>query len=1007
LKHLDQIFDKLNLTRENGLFITKEDKWFGLFSNRVERLIKKTIEPDAFFCIDNKPFILFFENPQNKKKKLKEIWNFNESPIVIISEGDSLEIYNGFEYITQKETLRLFGKSDKLSDFSYFELVTGKAWEKYDKYFKYSNRIDYHLLSNIKAARDLLISTDISTELTNSLLGKVIFVRYLIDRKVKLDFEEGGRSREWSNSEFCDLLSDKDKVKKFFRYLKKKFNGDLFPIAEEQIDSISQSALSIIIDLLSGNSVGSGQVSLFNLYDFSIIPVEFISNVYELFIGRDEQENQGAYYTPLFLVDYILSETVEKKFIQEQDSYQCRVLDPSCGSGIFLVETLRKIIEQFQKNNPLYLNDPEKYKTQLKQLALDNIFGVDKDQSAVNVAIFSIYLTLLDYQEPSDIESFRFPLLYNKNFFSEDFFNTNADFNQKFKKLRFDFILGNPPWKRGKGEKRPLFVNYINDRKAQEKGKSEINIEISNNEIAQAFVLRVSDFCIPSTKIGFIATSKILYNLNGKGFRRYLLDRFNINKIFELAPVRKEVFDKSNDKAIAPATILFYQYANRLNTDNNLIEHITLKPSRFFTLFKVFTIQRGDYKNVTQKKLKDFDYLWKVLVYGNYLDFNLVIRLRTAYESIIDRISNKEIYSFGQGMQIGGGNKIDVSHRIGKRFIDARKDVEAFWINPNKNKKWATQYVHRARENQIFKAPLLLILKGFKSDFRCWSAYSESDVLFQDAFTSISVSNNEYSDDLKTISGILYSKLFSYINLQTFSSSGIEREQAHNKEKFSLPFVEAKEIVTTVDQIIKLKKRNFSFETLLDANVTTQIRNLENELDNLVLEAFDFSRQEKDLLNYSNDIVIPMLMKHEGYENIFKPIQSGDKTLKDYVNLFLNRFNGVYEATNQKLVSEIHYTNHVIGVFFKLVPITDKVKLETHIKVENSQILQTLSTLGNVQITDRLFIQKDIRGFEKNGFYIVKPNEKRLWHKAIAHLDLNEFTDAILTAGKKHTFNVQ
>src|SRR5690606_7212351 len=114
---------------------------------------------------------------------------------------------------------------------------------------------------------------------------------------------------------------------------------------------------------------------------------------------------------------------------------------------------------------------------------------------------------------------------------------------------------------------------------------------------------------------------------NAQGFRKYLLDRFIINKVFELAPVRKEVFDKSNDKAVAPATILFYQFAFEKVTDENTIEHITLKPSRFFSLFKVFTIQRGDYKRVTQGRLKEFDYLWKTLVYGNYLDFNLINRL--------------------------------------------------------------------------------------------------------------------------------------------------------------------------------------------------------------------------------------------------------------------------------------------------------------------------------------------------------------------------------------------
>lgn len=628
MNHLTQIFNKLNLTRENGLFITNESDWKGVFTNRVERILNNVIKPDAFFSIDNKPFILFFDSPENKKNKLKEIWNFNESPIVIITEGDSLEIYNGFEFITEDDSLRLFGKTDKLNDFSYFELVTGKTWEKYEKDFNYSNRIDYHLLNNIKAARGLLINEGLSIDLTNSLLGKVIFVRYLIDRNVKLDFEKEGISRKLTNAEFCSLLSDKQNVKDFFKYLKKKFNGDLFPVSEDDIDSISSTCLSIIVKLLSGDEVASGQMSLFNLYNFSIIPVEFISNVYELFIGQDQQENQSSYYTPLFLVDYILSETVEKKFRNQPKSYNCKVLDPSCGSGIFLVETLRKIIEQFQLNNPNYLNNPDQYKKQLVQLASDNIFGIDKDKSAVNVAIFSIYLTLLDYQEPSDIESFKFPLLFNRNFFSEDFFNTDAGFNVQLGKISFEFILGNPPWKRGKGEKKPLFDQYINQRKKIEKGKYTNEIEISNSEIAQAFILRVSDFSKEDTKVAFIATSKVLYNLNAQNFRKYLLDQFNINKVFELAPVRKEVFNKSNDKAVAPAVVLFYEFAFNKTTDENIVEHLTLKPSRFFSLFKVFTIQRGDYKKVIQSKLKEFDYLWKVLVYGNYLDFNLVYRLR-------------------------------------------------------------------------------------------------------------------------------------------------------------------------------------------------------------------------------------------------------------------------------------------------------------------------------------------------------------------------------------------
>ena len=45
-------------------------------------------------------------------------------------------------------------------------------------------------------------------------------------------------------------------------------------------------------------------------------------------------------------------------------------------------------------------------------------------------------------------------------------------------------------------------------------------------------------------------------------------------------------------------------------------------------------------------------------------------------------------------------------------------------------------------------------------------------------------------------------------------------------------------------------------------------------------------------------------------------------------------------------------------------------------------------------------MKKDIRGFEKEYYYVVKPNEKRLWHKALGYLDVNEFADARLKAGR-------
>lgn len=139
-------------------------------------------------------------------------------------------------------------------------------------------------------------------------------------------------------------------------------------------------------------------------------------------------------------------------------------------------------------------------------------------------------------------------------------------------------------------------------------------ITFSNNEIAQTFLLRTSDFSNENTKCALIVTSKTLYNLNAKKFRRYFLHNYCIEKVFELAPVRREVFDKSNDKAIAPASILFFRYSHGKSTESNELIHLCLKPNRLFSLFKIFVLQKPDIKKVMQKRLLANDWLWKVLV---------------------------------------------------------------------------------------------------------------------------------------------------------------------------------------------------------------------------------------------------------------------------------------------------------------------------------------------------------------------------------------------------------
>lgn len=1017
---LQHLFSTLEFKDKDSLIMLSEEGWKDkvVFPSRITRLLKDAEKwsPKALFYLDNKPLVLFFENPKNKAELHKAVWNFNETPIVIIVEDNQVNVYNGFAIDENESLLKRFGGSEVLNDFSYFELVTGKTLEKYEKDFSYSHRVDYNLLKNIEATQgELLEKYNCDRKTANSLLGMVIFVRYLIDRKVRLSFD--GISREWTNKEFCELLLNREQVFQFFNHLQsddKGFNGNLFPIDKVDFNKIPVEAFKLIKSLLEGGDIKTGQQSLFQLYDFSVLPIEFISNVYERFIGKENQAKAGAYYTPTFLVDYIISQTVTKKLSAQNDAASCKVLDPACGSGIFLVETLRKIIEKHIKITGVDTKT-EQFKLDIKRLTKENIYGVDKDLSAIQVAIFSIYLTLLDYLEPPDVEGFKFPTLLNINFFEADFFNINAEFNAKFKDIEFDFILGNPPWAGGKKGLNHIGKDYIKQRKKREKQYDKIfEVEISNNEIAEGFLLRVSDCCNPNTQIALIIKSTILYNLGYKQksrFRSYWLQEFFIDRIFELAPVRKEVFDRSNDPAIAPAAIAFYRYANGEKTDKNIIEHITLKPSSFFSAFKIFTVNRSDYNRVEQKKLKQYDWLWKTLVFGSYLDFNFLNRIKNDFPTMKEVISNDSLFIEGTGIQYSSNPTYNSEHLIGKSFI-AVDGVEPFFINPDKISDFDKPMVHRLRTDKpmIFKAPMLLMRMGLDMDtFTIKSAISKQDVLFKNSITSISVVNKEDIKCLYDIQAVFSTNILTYYAVHSFAFIGIEREQTQNYDKYSLPYLDLGlqadiEAVEEIKAELHVKEKNELLYATDIEKLNHKIGNALIDLNGKVLQKLNLSDVEKALIDYSvsvNKVMIAGNAKEK--RKLFEPIKQNEEFLRDYAQLFLNRFQSNLSNNQQKFFVEVWHTNQIIGMLFKVVPTNE---YEDNIKWKDKQgdlsgMLSFLINISSERITDKLFVQKDIRGFEKDYFYIFKPNERRLWHKAIGYLDVHEFADAMLKEGRR------
>lgn len=989
--NLDEIYQKLDLVGKGGFVSLSSPDWSNQIQipERVLRLIKDKKCPlsqvSAMFCFGGKPLIFFFENPQEESSLHKAIWNLNEIPIVVIGKEIDIEVFNGFAYEKELSSLHSLGGEEVLNNFNYFKIVTGQGWDEYKSKLASHNRVDYYLLRNIQYAQEQIQKYTVSRNLANRLIGKMIFLRYLTDRHVMLSFE--GQTKVLTKDDIIELLQNKKRLSRLFDILQDKnkgFNGDLFKITHDELDSVPDEALNVLVRLLRCDDLGTGEYSLFDVYDFSILPVEFISNVYERFIGKENQEKKGAYYTPLFLVDYIVENTVAKHLKSSRES-TCKILDPACGSGIFLVESLRRIIDHYISVADKQELVGEKFQNKLKQLALDNIFGIDSDLSAIQVAAFSIYLTLLDYQKPADISKFQFPNLMETNLICQDSFC-----DAPFVGIAFDYVLGNPPWKRGGKEYdeagdeiMPEYQKYIKNRELAE----QRNRIIGNQEIAQAFIVRTFDFMSSNTQAALVLTSKVLYNSQSCQFRSYLLENAQIESVLELSSVRHEVFSHSSDPSIAPACVLFYERKsiNRQETEH-LITHIAVKPSVFFSLFKVLTVEKADIQRVRQDLLYQNDFLWKILLYGSYLDFIFVKRLREKWT--IQQEIDERGYLSGVGVTCGKEltRHDDISDYVGKKKIDAR-NLRQYVISPS-NELWKEATAHRGREKELFKAPLLLVRKSIdSSNFSCRAAICLENAIFTGSITGI---HGDSLDVLRNIAGLLNSRLFSYYALMCMSSMGIEREQGHNTEKFSLPYLSGG--INKVVEKIERKYEDF-IKHLLQSQESfeTQIKREKEKIEESITRELNLSEAEQSLIDYANNYAIP-LATGKAVAMPLKDDRKGRNLIADYARVFLRRFEGQFgEGLSLNCCCEISPTH----VMMRFTVAKDHKPLE-YIKGSYRSLEAFLLAISTESLSDQLYLRKDIRGFEKDGFYIIKPCEQRLWHPAMAYVDVQEFADALI-----------
>ena len=1006
------VINELNLTEENGLFFYDDIKKWKNFPTNIKQAIHQA-KPYAFFTLQEinntkrfdteLPFVFIYSNPTeaDEEEIRKKVFNFGNAPIVILHRKD-VKIFNGLLYnrIMRKEENLL--TKHKISDFSYDKMLTQAFWDEHFTNKRHKN-IYHAFLSNIKETRNYLInSVSLSGIVCNRLIGRLLFIRYFIDRKIQFKKEDGSCFFDSDKEKFATAIKDKNALYSFFEYFKEKYNGDLFPVTEDEINNVTTEHLTILSILFRGGEFSLQnkklyiQESLFDVYDFSIIPIELVSSVYESFMGEKQPNSikvqNKAFYTPFFLADFILENTLGKFIRNTNDiDFVCPVLDPSCGSGIFLVEALRKIIEQKIDIKTEILSRQE-----LWDCVLKNIFGIDIDEEAIDIAIFSIYVTVLDYINPAEIsENFKFENLKGTNFFNADFFDIDDKFNQIFsrqcdfdkinfeqdntEKVRLKFIIGNPPWGQIKESlKTPKYVIYCANREKEEKR----NIGISDKQIAQAFLIRVNDFSTKNTEYAFVVTSKILYNTNADVWRNYFFNRFSVSEIYDFSPVRSALFED----AAWPTIVMFYS-----DKSNRNFEYFSINSKEFSKRFNSFSVTQQSIKEFSQNEIqkfnKHYNWFWKTMLYGSFFDFLIIKNLKEQFRTIFDYIDEYGL-QYGVGLKrVDGKKKPDASNLIGYKFIDTqKKELQQFAYNSSSS--WQEETAGNIPQKDVdnfpvlFTPPLALIKEGLTPNIKGVAAFCSEKVIFTHSVRAIKGRKKD-TDILKSIVGLINSDLFSYYILHTGSSVGIDLTRANQIEQFSFPAVLSKEIAKLVDCISNIDVALFSYNQ--------ERNNLINTLNQKIFDLYNLTQIEKDFINYTINYVSKTL-KHTERKRINQA-----KELDGYKNVFLTYFK------SQNLFFNISYyiEKDFVGIFFE----QNQHNKITYNIVESSDIQKILHLYGNLsieRISKQIFLQKNVIEIssDKTAYCIIKINNAENWQSANAWLDLVVFLKDMISTDK-------
>ena len=337
---------------------------------------------------------------------------------------------------------------------------------------------------------------------------------------------------------------------------------------------------------------------------------------------------------------------------------------------------------------------------------------------------------------------------------------------------------------------------------------------------------------------------------------------------------------------------------------------------------------------------------------------------------------------FGAGIQDHLGDAQDATDLMGLPLLDSDDGVDHFSLYLDENNLFCKSKIHRVRNRELFNPPHCFTAKGLNcNNFKMRSAYSDKEMVCRETMYIIKGVEKQ-KDILLNLVGLFNSSFFSYLNLMIGSSVGIEREQRFMSEVLSFPYVFSQSIVGKVKSIQADKAKLFNMED--NSNVEC--------LDKIILSSFGLECNK--FIDYAINVSIPELTG-TNKDSIYRKVSIDD--LKEYSKCFVKQFSLVYNSSNKYVFVTLYPSigNHY--TVFELHINDSKPVSEILVASEVDYEKELLAKFSVYEHNDKFYQIRNVIHFNKNSFFIIKPNIYKNWHPAIAEIDLADVIDQIMS----------